>query len=87
MGIVAFCDDLTPQNCTFLLNLETDDSDCEATIIVVLDSQGEDSSLALTAMVNLGKVLKRLEECQTKLMVQKQPLCLFRYNYLMMVIS
>ena len=45
--LFAFCYDLTLYNFTFLLYLKADDSDCEANIIVVLDSVGEDLAFAL----------------------------------------
>ena len=78
----ALCYDLTAYNFNFLLYLETDDSDCEVTI-VVLDGEGEDFALALTAEVNLREVLERIEEYQTK----RRYLCACIVFFSMMVIS
>lgn len=62
----AFCYNLTPYNFAFALSLNTDDSDCEVNAIVLIDNESEELAFALTAMVNLGKVLRHVEEFQTK---------------------
>ena len=56
----AFCYNLTPYNFAFALSLNTDDSDCEVNTIALIDSESEE--FALTTMVNLGKVVKHVEE-------------------------
>jgi len=56
----AFCYNLTPYNFAFALSLNTDDSDCEVNTIALIDSESEE--FASTTMVNLGKVVKHVEE-------------------------
>lgn len=56
----AFCYNLTPYNFAFALSLNTDDSDCEVNTIALIDSESEE--FALNTMVNLGKVVKHVEE-------------------------
>ena len=43
----------------FLLSVKADDFHGEVNFIVVLDSKGEDFAFALTAMVNLEKILNK----------------------------